>query len=225
MGEPTDGCFKFRISDSYDTLKSKIDTFFAECEYLAVYQHEADDEVSRTHIHGVCKGFNVKSVKTFRQRMQKAFDLDGNRSFSVGDIGPKPFEYCSKGRYDPVFFKGFTKEYIDEKKNEGYDGKKDRMCVKDGKIVIERDVKTELKEKGKTDIEMIEELAKRCNTNDLTEPRDIAEEILKCWNKNRKRGHARLMVEWIDAVRYYMPKQRERWLDECVNRYEKNISR
>lgn len=225
MGEPTQGCFKFRISNSYELLKSQIDTFFKECEYLAIYEHEADDEVNRTHIHGVCQGYSVKSVKTFRNKIASAFNVIGNAEFSVGDIGPKPFEYCSKGRLDPVMYKGYTKEFIDEKKKEGYDGKKDRMTVKDGKIVIEKDVKTEIKVKSKTDIEMIEEVAKRCDTNDITEFREIADEILKIWNKNNKRGHVRLMCEWIDAVRYKMDKQKESWLDDAVNRYEKSLSR
>lgn len=225
MEIPTHGCYKFRISNSYDVLKSQIDTFFAECEYIAIYQHDADEEVNRTHIHGICSGYGVKSVKTFRERMSKAFNVKGNEEFSVGEIGPKPFEYCSKGRYDPVYYRGFTQEYIDLKKAEGYDGKKDRMTVQDGKIVIERDVKKELEKKCKTDIEMIDEVAKRCDTNSIMEFRQIAEEILKIWNKNNKRGHMRLMVEWIDAVRYKMDKQKESWLDDAVSRYEKSVMR
>lgn len=222
MEEPANGCFKFRISRSYDDIKSEIDTIFRECSHLAVYQHDADEEVSRTHIHGVCKGYNAKSVKTFRERIAKAFPMIEPTDRAVGEIGPKPFEYCSKGRYDPVYYRGWTKEYIDAKKAEGYDGKKDRMKVVDGKIVIEKDIK-ELKPKN--DMEMIHEIAKRCDTNRTDEPREIAEEILKVWNKNNKRGHMRLMCEWIDAVRYSMVSQKRKWLDEAVERYERNLSR
>ena len=221
MEEPANGCFKFRISRSYDAIKPTIDSFFKECSHLALYQHDADEEVARTHVHGVCMGFDAKQVKTFRSRVQKAFDLEP-ADYACGDIGPKPFQYCSKGRYDPLEFRGWTREYIDERKSEGFDKKKDRVSCKDGKLVIERDVKKEVKIKN--DMEMIQEVAKRCDMNNITENEDIANEILKAWNKNNKRGHMRLMIEWLDAVKYSMnEKVKTQWIKDAVWMYEKRM--
>lgn len=221
--EGTSGSYKFRISFSYDEIKSNIDSFFKECSHLAIYQHDADEDVNRVHIHGVCMGYPCKSVKTFRQKVSKTFDLSGNGDFAVGDIGPSPFQYCSKGRYDPVYFRGWDKEYIDSKKAEGFDKKKDKLKVVDGKIVIERDAKDEKEVKMKNDCDMIKEIASRCEKNDIDDIRGIAKEILKTWDKNNKRGHSRLMLEWIDAVRYYNPKIKDKWLDDVVYKYEERM--
>lgn len=213
--------FKFRLSISYEEAKSVIDTFFDGVQYIAVYQHDADEEVSRTHIHGFISGFRCKSPKTFRKDFSNAFMefiKDIRHDYAVGEIGPKPVEYCSKGRYDPVFIKGYDRAWIDYYKKTGYDGKKDRMKVVEGKIVIERDIVKEVKPKN--DCEMIKEVANRCQKNGIKEYGDIAREILKVWDKNNKRGHEKLLHEWLDAVSYHHEDLKQKWVDDAVIRYE-----
>ena len=210
--------YHFRITISYDAnTLLKINEIFGEQCNIAIYQHEADDEVSRTHVHGICQGCTVKSPKTIRDGIKKAFVLEKS-DYAVGEgVGKSP-EYITKGRLDPVFYRGYTEEYISELKSKGYDTKKDKITVKDGKIVIERDKK----EVKKTDIDMIKEVAARCVKNKTYEPREVAVEIVKTWKSNNKRGHSRLLEEWIDAVRYYAKE--DDWIDQVVQRYNRKFS-
>lgn len=213
--------FHFRITRSYDDIQLALYTFLRDTigakKYL-VYQHDADEEISRTHIHGICEECDVKSPKTFRKQVADYFKLE-NGDYAVGEgIGKNP-GYMSKGRLDPCVNFGYTEEYVASLKANGYDVKKDKLKAVNGKIVIERDVR----EVKKTDLEMIEEIAKRCDNNKTYDTYEIAKEIVNTWKKNKKRGHSRLLEEWIDAVRYYSKKE-DNWIDQVVQRYARKFS-
>lgn len=211
--------YNFRVSVSSDVFKSCIDEVFNEFDKFAFYQHEADDDVARDHIHGICEGCSVKSPKTVRDRIKKTLNLkSGDYMVGMG-IGEKPFEYMSKGRLEPEMLKGYDKEYVDERKKEGFDKKKDKMIIKGGKIVIEKDVK---EVHAKTDLEMIKEIAHRCDVNNIVENLEIAQEIVTTWKKYNKRGHTTLLQQWLDAVKYNSSKC-DKWIEDVVDNYERRF--
>lgn len=226
-----------RISVPYSTdLLTYIDTAFNKPSKILIYQHDPDEDEHRVHCHMIVEGITkvgkkcnkeIKSPKTIREILASSaylalrLPLDYPSLYSVREqgIGKAPVEYMSKGRLEPVYNRGYDDVFIQDGKSKGFDVKKDVMKVKNGKIVIERDGK---EPKRKTDIEMISEIAQRCTNNKWYEPREIAQEIVKTWKNNNKRGHSRLLEEWIDAVRYY--SKEDCWIDDVVRRYEKKFS-
>ena len=62
--------FAFRVSSSYDETKEHLANLFELCEKVAIYQHDADEEISRTHIHGLLIGC-TKGEDTIRNRFFK----------------------------------------------------------------------------------------------------------------------------------------------------------
>jgi hypothetical protein len=55
-----------RISHPWETVKTLIDKWQDKCNSVAVYQHDADEDVSRTHCHIILKGCTVG-----RKRLQQ----------------------------------------------------------------------------------------------------------------------------------------------------------
>ena len=54
--------FAFRVSSSYDETKEHLANLFELCEKVAIYQHDADEEISRTHIHGLLIGCTKERI-------------------------------------------------------------------------------------------------------------------------------------------------------------------
>jgi len=120
--------FAFRITSAYDviqeSLKEMIDSL--ECSKVAIYQHDADDEVKRTHIHGLLMGCN-RGEDTIRNKFFKgkydASDYELKQKYKVKEglekikrsypVDDKYIIYMSKGVYESVFFKGYIQEELD----------------------------------------------------------------------------------------------------------------
>lgn len=224
---PGNGYFQFRVSTPYIDMKDKLEQMFGDCWY-AVYEHENDNEVSRTHIHGFCLGYDCKSPKTFRKRFYDHFKElipDAKHDYAVGELGDKPVEYCSKGRLDPKVSKGFSKEWLDWYKGRGYDGKKDRMFLKDGKIVVEKDVKKVLDgKKRKTRKELIDGIVSDLGKDIHRLPvREIGEVIRRHLVRNTECVGIYKVADMYDSVMMYGAP--DKWLDnfECI--IEKRFSK
>lgn len=206
-------------NDTMDLI-TELDKYSKE---TIIYSHEADENVNRTHFHMFMFGVS-RSEDTIRNYIRKYIEDKSDWSFSKTcgkkpDVKPIDYDaisYGSKGRLDPVYIKNIPQEIIDDRKAKGYDVKKDKLKVRNGKIVIERS--EELRKK--TDIEMIEEISNRINKNNTRDNLEIAQEIVDVWKKNKKRGHARLLNEWIDAVKMYSPGHESEWISNCVAKYE-----
>lgn len=127
--------YAVRYSRSFMDLSGVILYIASVSEQLAVYEHESDEEVSRTHIHFLLKGCSV-TKQTLKNHLPK--ELNMTRSDYVhsttyldnkGDEHPiddKFIIYMSKGRLDPVFLKGFTKEDCDSYKAQWKDYKNEK---------------------------------------------------------------------------------------------------
>lgn len=100
--------FAVRITRSFDELKpffQKIVTSHPD-SVLVVFQHDADEEVSRTHIHAAMINVNP-STDTLKRWIKDALDV---KSFSRYDWSFKQLEgldryvtYMSKGKLEPSF--------------------------------------------------------------------------------------------------------------------------
>lgn len=222
VGDVRDYSFRITIDSNPDeSFIGNLKKALGNPSTLILYRHEADDEVSRNHYHGLCAGCPIKTHETVAKRIAAEFNLVKTDYMVKSGHGKSPFQYMSKGRLDPVYNEGFDVSVIESAKREGFDKKKDTVKVIDGKIVIERDVK---KDEKKTDIEMIQQIAHRCDSNAISDTAGIAHEIVKTWKQNNKRGHARLLEEWIDAVRYNS-NHADNWIEQVVQSYEARRSR
>lgn len=118
-----------RITLPYEDVKEACRQVAEETSHLVIYQHDADEETARTHIH-----FYVvwkASTDTLKNRF-KQYIPQGSKGNSLWEfkteykdydtkqlrkVTPNCITYMSKGELDPVFVKGFTQEQIDEYKS------------------------------------------------------------------------------------------------------------
>lgn len=110
-----------RITKPYSVVKDIIDNWATRCEAVAVYQHDADEEVSTTHVHLILLGCEVKQEQLKRDSKLPA---GGNKLWawkSVYDdsqgnvqVVNKDFiTYMSKGNLLPVFLKNISQEEVE----------------------------------------------------------------------------------------------------------------
>lgn len=105
-----------------------IESVAERCERLIVYRHPKE-EAERDHIHGLCYNTTL-SEKVFREWCNRKLKLEkSNKSYSVGSTFGKNVKisdltytqyitYMSKGKYDPLYNKGFADEDIVELKRQ-----------------------------------------------------------------------------------------------------------
>jgi len=112
--------YHIRLTQPYSILE----VFFRhlQCESLVVYQHNADDEVKRTHVHALVKGSTVQAT-TMKARLTKLCgvwkkeDWAFTTSYVSGEerlpVDDKLITYMSKGILEPSLVVGFTDEFIE----------------------------------------------------------------------------------------------------------------
>jgi len=116
--------FAFRISVPWTECSHIVIPYLKDiCSTLVIYEHEADEDVMRTHIHGLIMGCQ-RSDDTlrnmlFKKEFTKNYELKS--TFKTRDKGTQPvglkfITYMSKGKLEPQYFHGITKEAIDEYK-------------------------------------------------------------------------------------------------------------
>lgn len=108
-----------RISRSYDDVKQLISLWALRCDKLIAYEHEADDEVSRTHMHILMYGMN-STWDNFQKLAKKEFSIvaefNGNSDWAKSRKyqydAQATIKYMTKGILEPKYVKGYTDEEI-----------------------------------------------------------------------------------------------------------------
>lgn len=110
-----------RISRDYNALAGLLEIVRNECDVLVVYEHEQDEEVSRTHVHFYIEGFTL-TIQALKDRVRKHLLEDkfpkGDWSFKEknkdgSSVNPQCITYMSKGDLTPKMVKGISREEID----------------------------------------------------------------------------------------------------------------
>lgn len=175
----------FRISRSGDELAKVFDQMLQSCDKYIVYQHEADDEISRTHVHGLIEGCKV-STDTLKNWVKKALDVKAfpktDWSF-VTELQGKPvtedfITYMSKGTLSPIR-SSWDEARVDELKNKWSDEYVTRGMKRQFKIVQ----MLTPQEAKKTYNQMIDDIDGRIGDRD--DDRHILEQIVKYVNEKR----------------------------------------
>lgn len=117
-------------------------------EKLIIYRHPKE-EAERDHIHGLCVNTTL-SEKVFREWCNRKLKLEkSNKSYSVGTTFGKNIKisdltyttyitYMSKGKYDPLFNKGFSDEDINELKHQWKEPKEKNTVIQPEPIALKK---------------------------------------------------------------------------------------
>lgn len=158
-----------RVSKGFQDVPGFVAALAAQSKSLIIYQHEADDDVSRTHIHALCDSpsCSTDSMKnwikkdlhvTAYPKSDWAFTTVQSDKKTPVDINY--ITYMSKGILDPMYNKGFTQADIDRLKSNWIEHPK----VKE-KAVLYKTIKEETPSQKKMRIwDMLEECVRRCRT-------------------------------------------------------------
>lgn len=107
-----------RITRSYDELDGWVQHLADKCERAIAYEHEADEEVSRTHVHLVIIGYST-SDETMKAQIRKHFNT---KTFPKTDWvfdnelrdERKAITYASKKDLQAKFNKGYEATFVAE---------------------------------------------------------------------------------------------------------------
>lgn len=197
-----------RVSRSYDDVFDWVDNI--KCSKICIYEHEADTEVSRTHIHMLVIQSELKP-DALKARYKKLYgNIDAKDwSFKKADDETDRFiTYMSKGRLAPKLTKGYDVAEITKLTAE-WTEPKTNLKLEDGRFV--RDVALPGQ---KTKIELLEQMRSKLSDSDST--RDILKIIRKVLVTNRVVIGQNKMMDYYDSLIMYSRK--EDWLSGMERR-------
>jgi len=124
--------YHIRLTKPYSILES----FFLnlQCEAMVVYEHQADDEIKRTHVHALIKGSPVKAT-TMKARLTKLCGVWKKEDWAFmthyGKVERELIDddlitYMSKGILDPVYVVGFIEEYLLDQRSKWVEPKRNK---------------------------------------------------------------------------------------------------
>lgn len=190
-----------RISRSYEEVYDWVNDLTAD--KILVYQHDADDEVKRTHIHMLLIGSTLKP-DALKARYKKLYgNIEAKDwSFKKSDGDVKYITYMSKGIIPPSFSKGYTVSEIEEYTKQWVD--KTNLKLENGKFV--RDIN---EPNQKTKHQLLEQMrSELCSTNTT---RDILKIIRKVLVQNKVIIGQYKMMDYYDSLMMY--DRKEEWLE------------
>lgn len=120
-----------RVKVDYATAKDFIQAWSDKCQKIIVYEHPADESVSETHIHVLIMGCEVKQEQLSRiyYKFLSSDERKGNQLWAWEhkkwkanhpgqDYNDEMITYMSKGKFDPMYVKGFDNELIALRKSQ-----------------------------------------------------------------------------------------------------------
>lgn len=207
-----------RVSESYDTIHNWIEGI--ECDKIVVYEHEADEEVSRVHCHMLILG-QVRKDDALKTRYINLYkpEVKGNKLWSWKQAYDLDcLTYMAKGVLQPKYTKGFDTNELEEYRVKWVDPKTVNVKVENGKFV--KEVKETDKKSKRYMLEQMRQLVSSTST-----PREILRAIRKVLMANNEVIGQYKMMDYYDSIMMYDMK--ENWLiameRKIVKKYEDNF--
>lgn len=132
--------YAVRITRPYVQVAAWVSRVAMVCEKVVIYEHSKN--VSRIHIHAHLWGC-ADTDDTLKNWLSQTLNVKVNKSDisfkqiykPKGSTQSRPIDegnisYMSKGKYDPVYNKGYSQEELAELKAKGFDKKEDLKCKK-----------------------------------------------------------------------------------------------
>lgn len=113
-----------RITRAYTDLSGAFRSISLLCDKMLIYEHEADEEITKTHCHFVAEhNCTTKTLKnTILKNLKTGDSLNGNEDWSMPennwDKSHKTITYMTKGRLEPKYNQGYTQDEIEKAKND-----------------------------------------------------------------------------------------------------------
>lgn len=110
-----------RITLPYDDVSGVISVWSGYCDQMAVYEHDADLEVNKTHVHMIMINCSFKTAEPLKRRFYEQIKTDrkGNdlwewehKNYPNPDIGY--IKYMSKGTLTAKFVKNISEQVLEE---------------------------------------------------------------------------------------------------------------
>lgn len=159
---------KIRVSRTYDELSKtpkKDESFIKKlsdaCDVCVVFEHEADETVSRTHIHAYVENPKV-STDTMKNWVKKTLAVTAFPKTDWTFVGATDrgfITYLTKGKLTPCSVKGISKEEIDTLKAAWVD-----QPPAKGKIQYKLKIENPQEQKMRQ-AEMVAEIRRRIHTD------------------------------------------------------------
>lgn len=209
-----------RISRPYSDISGWITT--ESCSTCIVYEHEADEEIKRTHCHMWVKGIEC-NTDTLKNHIKKVLGKVDKSDWAFMAIHPKtktPYNdtlitYMSKGVLQPMYKKNWTFEEVEEYRKK-WVANPHPITTQDGKLVVKREVKETAK---KTKRELIQEMLETYLPE--MDTRETVELIRKVLIKNNEVLGMYKVTDFYDSLLCYGNK--EKFLDMVVQKINSRI--
>lgn len=115
---------QFRIHRAYSDVSGFVVSLFEKCEKGFMFQHEADEEVNRQHVHGYMFNPTV-TRKTLSEQIAQKLNLKGNTDFFTSTKcsrrDPRPIDLSGAWVYGskfdtiaPSFMKNISPDSVEE---------------------------------------------------------------------------------------------------------------
>lgn len=202
--------FFCRLTKSYDELTGLFHKLTEESRVLVVYQHDADEKVSRTHVHYYID--TDISQDTIRNRVKKHLGYTPERndwSFKTtyGKQGLPVDETCitymSKGKLSPKWCHGIDDSDVDRLTNSWVEPTVS-VVLKNGRLETETPARP-------TEFEMVQEVVRWAKENDIIDDASVVARIRYVLNKYRLKCGMYKVVDLFDTfMRYHDPNRFDR---------------
>jgi len=209
--------FAFRISRSYADVGFELITLYEHCEKVIVFEHEADDDIARTHIHGLLMGC-ARSDDTIRNTYLKKYfhEKEGRKVYDYELIQKwkdkttnviKPVDmnyitYMGKGSLEPKYLKAIPKDESSEYVSMWKDFRSHTGVItpKQGtldKIVITKEVE---EQRRKVKYDMIQDIVSKWKEDGYN---DLEEHAIRVLRHNRQCIGFHKVIEFCDSAEMY----------------------
>lgn len=105
---------RVRVTLPYQDCSGVIQQWVQRCDRAVVYEHEADEDVSRTHVHMALVGCQVGPEALKRMWTNAPGSGNGFWSFSDAKDLPTYLVYMAKGILRPVLVKNYSTAEVEE---------------------------------------------------------------------------------------------------------------
>lgn len=153
-----------RVSLSYADISGVVEKWSQTCEKMVVYQHDADKEVPRIHVHMLLINCKHKSPEQLKRVFHEALETDrkGNDLWAwTHKDYPDPNEsfipYMTKGNVAPSFVKNFSPAELEDARSQW----KDTESIPKGKCLLNDEGEVKDKPKKKTRREIVKIIDER----------------------------------------------------------------
>lgn len=205
----------------YESIKEVIEKLKDHSSAIVVYEHVADNEVSRTHIHGLvvdCK-VSTDTIKNWIRKIKGAVDKN-DWSFKTAAKSAEEqhgyIVYMTKGVLEPKFSYGYELDVLLDAKQKWVDPSLPRVKAKDGKLIKDVDESKGISKRKILEAIIAEIGEMECDT------RTILAAIRKVLIRHNCVIGQYKVIDYYDS--YMMYANKDRWINTIASRIDKRDS-